>query len=494
MECFGITIMSVTPTQGPLMLSVGMSVRIDSLPTGTVHLKYFPGEECFWPKDHRFVHFSLRLRLTIPLPYTLGRMGVHLAPCSSLLDESVVVLQNVEKLKRCGSVFEERIGKHSVVFRLRSAKPWRHSVCRASISSLHRPSFLPPIENHRFSFSSDSLDEAQKDARKDDQEQSSTTEEQQSSTPLSPQAPLSPGSSAFHRSLYALRGSPKRLFTAAASRTSKGYRQASRVNVLKDLNSDTSMGWCPSQSSDFSLRVGPNYMKHGTKSPSPPALYDCVFCDVVRCPQHIAHCVNRMVPPPKTFLGEATQCHGIPPYVVINLAIPLAGPLDWFSQDETSTSIVVIGRLSDAARKLPEDDPGLSLWKQYLEAGNEERAEGSSNSLLLKFIVKGENLEELTIPGWALPHIKRYNAKPVLMQRETLIRCEDDWAEISTNCAKVNPVSRTLITRLKGEFKKSRINIGCAIQGVDDDELPERLLIALRFQNLDLEGAGALAT
>jgi len=473
MECFGITILSVTPTQGPLILSVGMSVSINSPPTGTVHLKYFPGEECFWPKDHRFVHFSLRLRLTIPLPYTLGRMGVHLAPCSSLLDDSVVFLQNVGKLKKNGpgAVFEERIGKHSVVFMLRAARPWRDSAYWDAVSTA-RPSIPPSI-------SANSLDDEAEKEPSEDQEEETPIEDELRSRALSPRSAHSMGS----------HGSSLRL-----ARPRKTYKQRSRVHALKTLNSDPSMGWAPSQASNFSLRVGPNYMKNGAKSQSPPALYDVVFCDVVRCPQHIPHCVNRMLPPPKTFLGEATHAHWIPPYIVSNTSFPLAGPLDWFSNDESTSSIIIIGRLSEEARKLPEDDPGLVLWKRYLKAGNEERTESSSSSLLLKIIAKGENIEDLNIPSWAVPHISRYNGKPILMQKETLIRSEDDWVEISTNVAKVNPVSRTVLSRLKEQFKTAKVNIGYTIQGVEDDELPERLLFAIRFQNLDFEGAEALAT
>lgn len=157
--------------------------------------------------------------------------------------------------------------------------------------------------------------------------------------------------------------------------------------------------------------------------------------------------------------------------------------------DEAFTSVVVIGRVSEATLNLARNDPGLMLWKRYLARGNEERTESSSTSLLLKLIAKLENIESLYIPPWAKPHIMRYNGTPLLMQIETTLRVEDDWAELSMNLNEINSISRSIITKLRKQVVDARFSVGLTIQGVDDDELPERLLIATRLQHVDIEGA-----
>jgi len=469
----GITILSVTPSKGPLALSVGMSQKMDSPPTGTVHVQQFPYPEVFWPQDHRYVHFSLRLRLTMPLPYTLGRMGVQMAPCSNLLEESVVVLQSLEKIrnKHDGCVLEEKIGRVTVKFKLRVARAWRDNVvcaraCTPKEQFCHRPSFLPALSHESYVplirgvISPD------------------TSEDKPPSIPSASTEPQTDENKDTPRS------------TADLSPRSRMVR--SQMYRLEALNNDKTMGWCPSAGSKFNLRVGPNYMKAGNKAPSPPAIYDVIFCDVIKCPHYIPHAVNRIVPPPKTFLGDAPRrVNDIPPYFVINFSLPHYGPLEWGASEETTT-IIAIGRLSEQARNLPPDDPGLELWRAYIASGNEERLENSSTSKLLKVLVRADNLNELSVPAMAQPTVNQFNGKPVLLQKETTIRTEDNWVELSTNGSKLRGIARASISKLKGTIACAKISIGMTIQGVEDHELPERALVGFSIQNYDMLAAAPL--
>ena len=76
---------------------------------------------------------------------------------------------------------------------------------------------------------------------------------------------------------------------------------------------------------DFSVRIGPDYKRHGKKSPSAPQVYELVAADVIKCEKilyHASECVT-LPPPPDPDVENNT---GLPRRFVINVVVPAEAP------------------------------------------------------------------------------------------------------------------------------------------------------------------------
>ncbi len=76
---------------------------------------------------------------------------------------------------------------------------------------------------------------------------------------------------------------------------------------------------------DFSVRIGPDYKRHGKKSPSASQVYELVAADVIKCEKilyHASECVT-LPPPPDADVENNT---GLPRRFVINVVVPAEAP------------------------------------------------------------------------------------------------------------------------------------------------------------------------
>lgn len=211
--------------------------------------------------------------------------------------------------------------------------------------------------------------------------------------------------------------------------------------------------------------------------------------------------IDDIFPTPKMLLKDGVappSIDGIPPYLVINVIIPLRWPMDWIS-DDSYVQIVFVGRISEetlndgisyrsGSKPL---SPALKLWKEYIEMGNAERPDEESDSHVLRLTARMENEEEMNIPFVAQP-VLAYNGVPCVVQAESSIRlaANGEWIEITMNGSESSLSSLQAI--LASYMIQLHLAFGFAIQGVSDEQLPEQLLLASKVQYLDALNARIL--
>lgn len=245
-----------------------------------------------------------------------------------------------------------------------------------------------------------------------------------------------------------------------------------------------------------------DYTKLKKKTPSVAPMYQVAGVHVLKGEQ-VRNAVKHLQPPPKVMdakllVSTGTWTLPLPRVVVWNLQVPYEG----FSKDSEGCSIVVWGVVTDETVRLAQDldnaPPSIRLWASYLK-DTQERADASNVSHLVKGIAFSENFKELSLPWMINRLIESYNSKPVLVNAATeklLDEPQDklestpaatpEWVELSTDGRDFTPMSRKICSSMLGKSPQAQCNLGILIQGVENDELPEQLLMCFRMAHLEL--------
>ena len=92
------------------------------------------------------------------------------------------------------------------------------------------------------------------------------------------------------------------------------------------------------------------------------------------------------------------------------------------------------------------ESPAERLLRRFFEAEH-PKAEGFAVSCCLKVVGLLENLEDLDIPAAARPVVRKFNGKPVPIEKESRhFRC-GDLLEITVDVRGFNPLARQLLCR-----------------------------------------------
>ena len=79
--------------------------------------------------------------------------------------------------------------------------------------------------------------------------------------------------------------------------------------------------------------------------------------------------------------------------------------------------------MHERAKDLKTAPPALRLLAQYLDPTNEwETREGPQISRILKIVGTIDNLDQLDLPWASRPLVRKFNATPVLIQKEARLR------------------------------------------------------------------------
>eukprot|EP00746_Dinoflagellata_sp_MGD_P050641 gnl/MRDRNA2_/MRDRNA2_226811_c0_seq1.p1 gnl/MRDRNA2_/MRDRNA2_226811_c0~~gnl/MRDRNA2_/MRDRNA2_226811_c0_seq1.p1 ORF type:complete len:344 (+),score=65.44 gnl/MRDRNA2_/MRDRNA2_226811_c0_seq1:45-1034(+) len=241
-----------------------------------------------------------------------------------------------------------------------------------------------------------------------------------------------------------------------------------------------------------------DYSKLKKKVPSLAGLYDVVGIHVLRG-DRVDHAIKFVQPPNQVCEAQILASTGtwtspVPRVLVWNLQLPYE---TW--SPCPGCSMVVWGIATDETLRLAENletaPASIKLWAEYLKE-TAKRPESSKTSHILKGIAKSENLQDMALP-WILDRtVKSYNGKPVLINEETTkildspehrnTDCTPEWVELSTDGRLFNTMSRKLVSSVLDKSQQARLNAGILIQGVENSELPEQLLMCFRIAHLEL--------
>eukprot|EP00439_Symbiodinium_sp_Y106_P075533 s598_g15.t1 len=240
----------------------------------------------------------------------------------------------------------------------------------------------------------------------------------------------------------------------------------------------------------FRLRCGPDYLRYGAKATPGPALYSCFGAEVLEAPCQLRSCTEGLPLPPRR---AENRLLSLPHIIVVNFQLPFeAGPLRGpHPPQDHGCSVVLVFKLKESA----EDCPAARLLARFLQEEGHPRPEGFSQSSCLKVVGILENLEDLGIPSVLRPIVRKFNGKPVLIEKESArygdLSC--GFVELAVDVRGFNAVARNLLRRLRSRLPQSTMQLGLLVQGVEDKELPEGFLGVARLQGLDLGRGRAVA-
>eukprot|EP00435_Cladocopium_sp_Y103_P028031 s1171_g6.t7 len=224
-------------------------------------------------------------------------------------------------------------------------------------------------------------------------------------------------------------------------------------------------GWNDGEPWLFRLRAS-DYMKTRQKHRSGDATYRCIGVEVLQAPCQLYSCLKGLYP-------QTSTSSALPKVILVHFQLPLKpGPIyGSHPEDDPGCSVVLFFKLKEPVL----DSPALGLLQRFLEADH-PKTEGFAVSGCLKVVGFLENLDELDIPAAARPVVRKFNGKPVLIEKESRHLRFGDALEILVDVRGFNPLARQLLCRLRGQLPKSVMQLGILVQGVEDFELPEGFL------------------
>ena len=246
--------------------------------------------------------------------------------------------------------------------------------------------------------------------------------------------------------------------------------------------------WSRIDSSDFNVRIGPNYSWNKKKAPSPPALYEPFACDIFCSNSRIDHAAQKFALP-EEFTSIHTGHPDVPPIFVVQIQIPLDEPSFLKSvSDGPGWSIMIYLRITEDTLKQLKDfssaSPAVKLWAKW--CGNAMKNDDLRKRF--KFISSCSNLIELGIPQ----SIVDYNAKPILIRRTgSLYRgINNTYMEFDMHIHKFDTAAKKAIHFMTSKAGEMFMQIAFVIEGRDDEELPEVIFGAIACNKPQEEMAG----
>lgn len=244
---------------------------------------------------------------------------------------------------------------------------------------------------------------------------------------------------------------------------------------------------CEGESTVFRVRKGPDYKKHGQKSPSGPTFFDCVGVDVFKCAKKQSH-LCRYIKLPDLPAAQQGPVAGVPPYFVINCQLPGYDPPNplWGSHvsDGPGYSVVAYLLLKPETRQALQegvDTPALRLLKRFIEH-NEERVR-------FKAMVNTLNTPDLDI-GYTLRKLMtEYNMKPILTRPQHQFYTDHvNYFEVDLDVHLFGYVARKGLSMLRPTLESVILDVGFTIEGWTDEELPENILSCVHIHFINLDG------
>mmetsp|Transcript_27591 Transcript_27591/g.54107 ORF Transcript_27591/g.54107 Transcript_27591/m.54107 type:complete len:402 (+) Transcript_27591:79-1284(+) len=240
----------------------------------------------------------------------------------------------------------------------------------------------------------------------------------------------------------------------------------------------------------FRLRRGPNYPCNGFKAVSGPPLYRCVGVDIVKAKQQIRQ-ASRSLEGMEEVVGLGGQT--LPQMILVNFQVPFhpGYVVGKHPHDDAGCSILLYFKLETHTLQtdLQDAPPSAKLLGRYLEEDGHPKREGTWVSGCLKAVGILENSEDLGIPSVLMPIVRKFNGRPVLVEREMQRYGQpsrNGIVELAVDIRGFNPVARSMLCRLRGQLRHAQLQIGLVVQACSDEELPEQLLGAVQFSGLDL--------
>eukprot|EP00906_Rhabdomonas_costata_P005350 RCo008027 len=243
--------------------------------------------------------------------------------------------------------------------------------------------------------------------------------------------------------------------------------------------------WTNCLAATFNVRQGPNYARTSRKAPSGESLFEVFAVDAYTTEKKVPHFGDHVALPPRGEKGTAPRLP-VPELLIINLMIPSYAPsLVWSGPgDGDGWCLVFYARLRPSAREqlLSSSPPNaLKLYRSYITASLDSPLRKRT-----KCIARVTNPDECGFNAATASLIKKYNAKPFLVRTTSSFYLCEDYFEIDVDVHNFGRPARIGLYGCREVLSRMIFDFAVVIEGVDDDELPEQILTAVRFSHLDL--------
>jgi len=262
---------------------------------------------------------------------------------------------------------------------------------------------------------------------------------------------------------------------------------ASTKKVLRENPGNDFNTWSSCEGSRFDCRIGPDYKSKKGKAPSGAAIYDTVCCDVWKVQQKRPHIASYMqLPKEKPTSAKSDRVAPIPELLIINMMMPGYKPSGLFEKkkvDGPGQSVVVFSKLSSWAAANPED-PSVQLWSRFV---NTHKTDPFRERL--KMITRLENPKDVNLGRIELALLKKYNGTPWLVRPEYEFHAGDGYFEIDIDYHLFNYFVLSNAMPILDRATNAILDVALMIQAESDHEMPERCLVCVTVNSLNLKAA-----
>jgi len=279
--------------------------------------------------------------------------------------------------------------------------------------------------------------------------------------------------------------------------------------------------YSPTDGRDVRLRIGPNYKKNGKKDFGKPAMYSCVACDFISPNAGEAQFANigsllrdeglfefaEHAEVARTHEDVGDACGGssklveiaLPRIIIVQLIVPKDPPMLWGGDHDdalSSQSLVMCFHIkADTIREILRDKnatPAVRLLSRFAREAANEKSSFVRSRFKTVFKLPPEDFEKLGISM-----AEGYNGKPIMLRKTIRVHVSPpkvcgrnrfmyDYMEIDIHVTRWDYLKKYLFSKMRPAIEDVQVLIGFLIEGVSDDELPERLFGAVRLNRLNV--------
>jgi len=237
--------------------------------------------------------------------------------------------------------------------------------------------------------------------------------------------------------------------------------------------------WVPYPGQLIQVRAGPNYAKTGQKEASLESLYEIFAVDMWNMPQKVPHIASYADLPPAT--GPKLP---MPEFVIVNLMVPSYAPSLWGGpSDGEGWGLVIYGRLRPAVKEAWANGTPNNAMK--LMAALAQSAEGSPLRKRFKIIASVLNPDDCGFSSTTASMVKKYNGKPFLVRTTSSFFTGENYFEIAVDAHNFGKPARIGLWGFRDVFTSVVFTGAFVVEGVDDDQLPEQVLMSAKFSKPD---------
>lgn len=240
--------------------------------------------------------------------------------------------------------------------------------------------------------------------------------------------------------------------------------------------------WSQGDGTEFRVRVGPNYSKHGKKEPSLSQMYDAAGSDIYRSDNRIFP-ISSITHLPKVEPWVADyDLKGVPPIFVLNTQLPNYPAAMMGSRDDGPTLHIVLyyhirRETAEILQNLEQAPPAYKLWHAFSTRGTRDDAIRNR----FKLIGRVENWKEVGLPSL----LESYNSKPTIIYKTGELAQGKDFLEVGINVHIFRYIARRTLYGFREQMHNMVASICGTVEGRADDELPERVVFVGKMNRVD---------